>query len=192
MKRNDLRHRTLKSCSAQLAKFNLRRRFIIISKLIIAKSKFEKKKKLATCLSTNALVKEAMHLTFTDLYDLREVLGKGGFATVFHGVQKRNEESVAVKVIDRRNMAVLDQESLKQEREILQKLSHPHIIKCIDVFEEPTTYFIIMELITGGELFEKIVQKTTYSEDDTRSVVNTLLSAIKHCHDNNIVHRYLT
>jgi serine/threonine protein kinase len=190
MKRSDLRHRLLKESSSQIHKFNIRRRFFIISSAIIAKSKFERKKKLASCMSANSL-HEALNLTFADLYEMQGKLGSGGFATVFKAHQKRTAELVAVKVFDRRTMTQQEQQNLHQEKAILLRLSHPHIIKCLDIFEEPTSFFIVMELVTGGELFDRLAHKKNYSEEEARNVILILLSAIRHCHDNDIVHRYV-
>jgi serine/threonine protein kinase len=191
MKRSDLRHRLLKETSSQLQRFNIRRRFYVVSSAIIAKSKFERRKKLANCLSANSL-HEALNLTFADLYDLQGKIGSGAFASVYKATQRRTLESVAVKVFDRKNMTQQDQLTLHQEKTILLRLSHPHIIKCLDIFEEPSSFFIVMDLVTGGELFERLAHKKNYSEEEARNVIVILLSAIRHCHDNDIVHRLVS
>lgn len=190
MRRSDLRHRLLKESSSQMQKFNNRRRFFIISAAIIAKSKFERRKRLANCLSATSL-HEALNLTFTDLYDIGLKLGDGGFASVYRAVQRRTDDVVAVKVFDRRSMSPAEQTALHQEKSILLRLAHPHIIKCLDIFEEPSSFYIVMELVSGGELFARLAHKKSYSEEEARNVIVTLLSAIRHCHDNHIVHRDL-
>ena len=60
-----------------------------------------------------------------------------------------------------------------------------------ETFDEKSTAYIVTELVEGGELFDRIVAKTSYSEKDARDVMKTLLVAIKYIHNNGIVHRDL-
>jgi serine/threonine protein kinase len=186
--RPDLKHRLLEGSLSEIKRFLVKRRFKSIVKLIIAKGKFEKRKLSAS----NVSVREALHVTFQDLYELTNVIGEGSFGTVYEGYLKRNATAIAVKIIDRTNLKPDDEKANRIECEILQQLAHPHIITCIDFFEEPATFFIVMELVNGGELFDRIAKKVTYSEGEARNVLLILLSAIKHCHDHDIVHRFVT
>lgn len=72
---------------------------------------------------------------------------------------------------------------------MLASLSHPHVIKYIEHFEDDTSLYIVTEYLPGGELFERIVQRQYYSEQDVRAVMKTLLETIKYCHDRGVVHR---
>lgn len=80
----------------------------------------------------------------------------------------------------------------RQEAEILQVVKHPNIIDFFGNYESTKEIFTVLELLDGGELFDRIVKKTQYNEKEARDIVCTVLSAIKCCHDQNIVHRYLT
>ena len=100
-------------------------------------------------------------------------------------------ERVAVKIIKRTNLPVEDEIALRQEVEILTSLHHPNIVKCIDFFEEDKFFYVVMECLEGGELFDRIVKKTFYNEKEARDLVYILLSAIKFCHDHDVVHRDL-
>ena len=70
-------------------------------------------------------------------------------------------------------------------------MDHPNIIKMFDFYEESKMYYIVTEMMTGGELFDRIVEKEFYSERDAQRVVATLASALKYCHDKGVVHRDL-
>ena len=99
--------------------------------------------------------------------------------------------AITAKVIDKAALAKDDEESLHSEVAILQKLSHKNIVTCSDFFSEEKHYYLVLEYMEGGELFDRIVKKSYYNEKEARDVVYTLLSAIEYCHSHNIVHRYV-
>ena len=69
--------------------------------------------------------------------------------------------------------------SLKEEVAVLRKIDHPNIIKLYDFFEEPKMFYMVTELMEGGELFDRIVKKTFYTEKEARDLVKILLSALQ-------------
>ena len=80
---------------------------------------------------------------------------------------------------------------LKQEIDILREIKHPNVIGLYSVYENSKTYQLVTELVSGGELFERFVEKESYSEADARVVVRTLMATIAFLHDREIVHRDL-
>lgn len=70
-------------------------------------------------------------------------------------------------------------------------MDHPNILKCLGFFDEEEMYYLVMEYMEGGELFDRIVKKTFYSEKEARDLVYILLSTIHYCHTRNVVHRDL-
>jgi serine/threonine protein kinase len=145
----------------------------------------------ATAAAPAAAVKpksEVPH-TVTARYSIGKVLGEGGYAVVKLGTSKITHDEVAIKIVDRKKMTKKHEDGLRVEVAILQSLDHPNIVHAIDFFEDVNAYYVIMELICGGELFDRIVKKTCYTEKEARDLVRVLLNAIKYMHDNNIVHR---
>ena len=69
--------------------------------------------------------------------------------------------------------------SLKEEVQVLRTVDHPNIIKLYDFFEEPNMFYMVTELMEGGELFDRIVKKTFYTEKEARDLVKILLSALQ-------------
>ena len=61
----------------------------------------------------------------------------------------------------------------------------------LDFFEEPHNYYIVLEYLTGGELFDRIVSKSNYNEKEARDCVKLALRALKYIHELNIVHRFI-
>lgn len=74
---------------------------------------------------------------------------------------------------------------------ILSKLDHPHILNVYEYFETETHLYIVTELCTGGELFDKIIAKKRLSEAEASHIMEQVLSAIVFCHGHGIVHRDL-
>lgn len=128
---------------------------------------------------------------FKSVYTLGKVLGKGNFSVVRQATHKTDGNTVAVKCIDPASLDKADQEALVIEIDVLKNLDCPNIIKLHDVYLEKKMYYIVTEIMQGGELFDRIISKEFYSEADAQKVVQTLASAIKYCHDRDIVHRDL-
>ena len=70
-------------------------------------------------------------------------------------------------------------------------MKHPHIVELREVFDTKKTFYMVMEFMSGGELFERIVSKSKYSEREASDVTKKIASALKFCHDKNVVHRDL-
>jgi len=107
------------------------------------------------------------------------------------GVNKKTKEEVAIKIIDRKNVGKDYEKNLRMEMEILKKVHHPNIIELQEMVEAGDKLYFVMELVTGGELFDRIVEKGSYSEEDARILVRKIVSAIEYLHDKNIAHRDL-
>jgi len=80
---------------------------------------------------------------------------------------------------------------LQTEVEILRSVDHPNIIKLFEVFEDHHHIRMVMELVTGGELFDRIVDRGHYCEKDAALAMQQLCSALEYLHARNIVHRDL-
>jgi len=83
------------------------------------------------------------------------------------------------------------EKNLKMETAILQKVHHPNIIELKELVDTKDYLYLIMELVTGGELFDKIVEKGSYTEADAAHLVHKIISAVLYLHESGIVHRDL-
>jgi calcium/calmodulin-dependent protein kinase I len=84
-----------------------------------------------------------------------------------------------------------DETALKDEIAVLTELQHKHIIRLYDVFDEPQFYYLVTEKMMGGELFDRIVQKSYYNEKEARDVCKILFDAMRYCHSHKVAHRDL-
>ena len=75
--------------------------------------------------------------------------------------------------------------------QVLKSVDHPNIIHLKEIFETDTMLYIVTEVVTGGELFDRIVEKGSYSERDAALLVKKFVTALEYLHDKNIVHRDL-
>ncbi|CAG0884816.1 unnamed protein product [Cyprideis torosa] len=125
-------------------------------------------------------------------YDVKkDVLGTGAFSEVRLAESKEEPGSfVAVKIIDKKALKGKE-DSLENEIAVLRKLRHPNIVNLIDTFECKTRVYLVMELVTGGELFDRIVEKGSYTEQDAADLIRQVLEGVDYMHDQGIVHRDL-
>ncbi|CAM9496311.1 unnamed protein product [Discosporangium mesarthrocarpum] len=122
-------------------------------------------------------------------------LGRGHYGVVRRCINIETGETLALKTIRKARVARMD--NLSREIQILKTVKHPNIIQLVDVFEDEKNLHLVTELCEGGELFDRIIQKTeseegAYSERDAALLISKILSAIAYCHDeHNICHRDL-
>lgn len=88
----------------------------------------------------------------------------------------------------RKDLPPADDAAIYDEVAILASLNHPHIVPLIDFFDEKDCYFIVMELMSGGDLFDRIGKKKSYSEADARDLIVKMLKAVAYCHARKIAH----
>jgi len=124
-------------------------------------------------------------------YDLSDKLGTGSFAVVKRATRKADGKEFAIKVIKKSKLNPDELAVVHDEVEIMHKINHPHCVTLYEMFETKTKLFMVMELLTGGELFDRIVSKGSYSEKEASAVIRSVASAIDYLHSIGIVHRDL-
>jgi len=124
-------------------------------------------------------------------YELKTELGRGAFSIVYLAHQRATHAQYAVKVINKKDLGKDYEKNLKMEVDILKKVNHSNIIALKDIFDTPEKLYLVMELVTGGELFDKIVEKGSYTENEAIQLVKKIVSAVEYLHNIGIVHRDL-
>jgi len=127
-------------------------------------------------------------------YKVFEELGKGTYATVYRLVNIISQEEFAVKIIEKRQF-LLNNPSVWEEQineaNILSKLQHPGIISLQDIYKTDEAIFLVLELVRGGELFNRLVDNGAYTEEKAKKLLVNILEAVVYLHDQDIVHRDL-
>uniref|UniRef100_A0A8C9MUI8 Calcium/calmodulin-dependent protein kinase type IV n=1 Tax=Serinus canaria TaxID=9135 RepID=A0A8C9MUI8_SERCA len=118
-----------------------------------------------------------------DFYIVGPELGRGATSVVFSCQEKSTGAPYAAKILKK----TIDKKIVRTEIGVLLRLSHPNIIKLKEIFETPSEIALVLELVTGGELFDR----GFYSERDAAHVVKQILEAVSYLHQNGVVHRDL-
>ncbi|BBM96818.1 hypothetical protein MPTK1_1g00950 [Marchantia polymorpha subsp. ruderalis] len=127
---------------------------------------------------------------FTKTYKLGKTLGVGGFSVVKTGTNILTGEPVAIKIIDRSKYGPKDG-SLEREIQVLEKVQHPNCICFKECFFTSKSVYLITELVTGGELLERVLAKGRYTELEAATTINQVLNGVAYLHSIGIVHRDL-
>jgi len=134
--------------------------------------------------------KSSVKRKIAEVYTFGEELGRGGFSIVRKGTNKETGAEFAVKIIEK-SAGEEELQLLQREIDIMKKLKHKNIISLEEVYDEPDNIYLVMELVTGGELFDQIVSRGTYGERDAATIVQQILCAVEYMHGNGIAHRDL-
>jgi len=126
-----------------------------------------------------------------EIYNIGEEVGRGAFSVVKKGVNKKTKEEVAIKLIDKKFLEEKDLTLIEREIAIMEKVNHPNVLSSRGVYSDENTIALVTELVTGGELFYKIVEKGNYSEKDAASIVAQIIRGVDYLHDQGICHRDL-
>ncbi|XP_039721268.1 death-associated protein kinase 2 isoform X1 [Pteropus medius] len=127
-----------------------------------------------------------------DFYDIGEELGSGQFAIVKKCREKSTGLEYAAKFIKKRQSRAsrrgVSREEIEREVSILRQVLHPNVITLHDVFENRTDVVLILELVSGGELFDFLAQKESLSEEEATSFIKQILDGVNYLHAKKIAH----
>jgi len=125
-------------------------------------------------------------------YALLETLGTGSFGKVKKARHQLTGHTVAIKILNRNKIKSLDVVGkIRREIQNLKLFRHPHIIKLYQVINTPSDIFMVMEFVSGGELFDHIVKNGKLNENEARKFFQQIISGVAYCHRHMIVHRDL-
>lgn len=126
-------------------------------------------------------------------YELGATLGRGNYGLVKLAVNRDTGESFAVKIVKKEVLedSATASVDIKREIAIMKALDHNNIVSLNDVLYSPKRVFMVMELVSGGELFESIVKNGRQDEDTARRYFHQLIDAVHYCHHRGVYHRDL-
>jgi len=125
-----------------------------------------------------------------ETYEMEEIIGEGTFSDVVRGVHNESGSKLAIKIIDKKKFTTEKQKwRIRNEIELHRKCRHPYIARFMEYYESDIDICIVMELCEGGELFNRIVEKGTFTEKEASRTVRQITSAVQFLHAMGIVHR---
>jgi serine/threonine protein kinase len=136
-------------------------------------------------------------MKYEETYVTDKRLRSGSYGTVYtcHHLTDTTGKLYAVKIIDRKKLKKKDDDSVFREVSVLKEfVGVPNIIQLIDFFEGPERLFVVQVLASGGDVFDRLSQRRTYSEENARTLARVLLGAIDamhHVQPSPVVHRDL-
>jgi len=138
----------------------------------------------------NTPIRAAFIDDINSIYKIEEVIGEGGFGKVYRVRRIQDGKKMALKCISK---VYSLRDDFQREIEALRKLNfddggHPHICKMYDIFEGENEYWLSMELVEGGEVFEHLIEKGAYSEAMAAIFLRQFAEALAFMHANGVVH----
>lgn len=123
----------------------------------------------------------------TARYDIKALIGRGSFSRVVRVEHRVTKQPYAIKMINRQQ----GKEVFEAELSVLRRVRHRYIIQLVEVFETKDKVYMVMELATGGELFDRILAKGSFTERDATHVLQMVMDGVKYLHSLGITHRDL-
>ncbi|KAJ3052087.1 hypothetical protein HK097_006913 [Rhizophlyctis rosea] len=123
-------------------------------------------------------------------YKMLSQMGEGAFSIVYKALDTQTKRMVAVKLVAKAQLNDQQRNNILREVSLLKRLSHPNIIRLVDFHDTPIHYALILELMTGGEIFHQLVKKTCFSEPVCRHIITQVAEGIRYLHvERGVVHR---
>ncbi|XP_045414520.1 serine/threonine-protein kinase BRSK2 [Lemur catta] len=133
----------------------------------------------------------AQHAQYVGPYRLEKTLGKGQTGLVKLGIHCVTCQKVAIKIVNREKLSESVLMKVEREIAILKLIEHPHVLKLHDVYENKKYLYLVLEHVSGGELFDYLVKKGRLTPKEARKFFRQIISALDFCHSHSICHRDL-
>ena len=134
-------------------------------------------------------LEELRNRPIDQLYSIGALLGSGAVASVYRAVERATGKHVAVKVVSTTNLSKRQVKDLTKEIRILSAVTHANIVHLIRAYKSETHCYLVQELVSGGELFEHIIQNGHVPESQALQITRHLASAVAYLHCKGIAHR---
>lgn len=140
--------------------------------------------------SVNTL-RPAQQAQYCGPYKLEKTLGKGQTGLVKTGTHCITGRKVAIKIVNKEKLSESVLQKVEREIAIMKLIEHPHVLHLYDVYENKKYLYLLLEHVSGGELFDYLVRKGRLMSKEARKFFRQIISALDFCHAHNICHRDL-
>ena len=124
------------------------------------------------------------------MFEFKYIIGKGGFGKVWKVQYKKTNQYFALKEMSKRK--ILDkksEKSINSERKFLSILNHPFIVNMHYAFQDKDNLYLVMDMLSGGDLRYHCSRYRTFSEEQTRFFIACIIYSLQYIHSNNVIHR---
>ncbi|XP_061343250.1 CBL-interacting serine/threonine-protein kinase 1 isoform X1 [Gastrolobium bilobum] len=136
--------------------------------------------------------KNEKEVTRLGKYELGRTLGEGNFGKVKFARNTESGQPFAIKIIEKNKIIDLNiTDQIKREIATLKLLKHPNVVRLCEVSASKTKIYMVLEYVTGGELFDKIAYKGKLNEGEGRKMFQQLIDGVSYCHNKGVFHRDL-
>uniref|UniRef100_A0A672SNS9 BR serine/threonine kinase 2 n=1 Tax=Sinocyclocheilus grahami TaxID=75366 RepID=A0A672SNS9_SINGR len=142
-------------------------------------------------MSSSGKDNSSQHANYVGPYRLEKTLGKGQTGLVKLGIHCVTCQKVAIKIVNREKLSESVLMKVEREIAILKLIEHPHVLKLHDVYENKKYLYLVLEHVSGGELFDYLVKKGRLTPKEARKFFRQIISALDFCHSHSICHRDL-
>lgn len=136
-------------------------------------------------------IQNALCSDIKEQYTFGKTIGSGAFGQVILAVHNISKEHRAIKVIQRGEASTKSREHLKSEIQVMKSISHPNIVHTHQIFDLKRTIYIVMEYVSGGDLFDFVAQHEFLTEKQSSETLRSIFRAVEYLHRNSVVHRDL-
>lgn len=123
----------------------------------------------------------------TAKYDIQALIGRGSYSRVVRAQHRITKKPYAIKMVNR----IHAKDMCEAELRVLQSVRHKYVIRLHEVFESSTQLYMVVDLATGGELFDRVVSNGSFGEPDAIYVLRMVLEGLQYLHGRGIAHRDL-
>jgi serine/threonine-protein kinase Chk2 len=148
-------------------------------------------------IDTNATEDSSIPANVREKYIVSKEIGRGAYGEVKLCFIRGTCDRFAMKIIQKKHFTLIGAQAhtfnqqIQSECSILRGLDHPCIIRVYDVYDTPNAVYIILELVEGGELFDRVVANGQFDEKTTKFLFRQMCLGVKYLHDCSITHRDL-
>lgn len=121
-------------------------------------------------------------VSVTEEYEIKDEIGKGSYSTVYLAVHKTSKVEYAVKVIEK-----LRRDPTEEIEILLRYGRHPHIVTLKTVHEDDKRVYLVLELLRGGELLDRLLQRRNLTEREAAEVIYTIAGVLNYLHENKVI-----
>lgn len=142
------------------------------------------------CVTIQNFIKENPNNIFSEYSDFKHI-ANCQFGELYLCTHKQTNAKRCMKVYNKESMRDSPHNKFEEEIEIVSAIDHPHVMKVFEFYQDNMNYYLIIEYLKGGDLFDFVKKTNEFTEEIVCTIIEQILSALYYLHKHKIVHRDL-